>query len=63
MDLLDGVPTIVGGFNADSGTFNEALYQYDLELRDWVRVPSVSMRVPRSDAAVFQVPRSLVDGC
>ena len=28
MDLLDGVPTIVGGFNADSGTFNEALYQY-----------------------------------
>ena len=63
MDLLDGVPTLVGGFNADAGNFNEALYQYNLEERDWVRVPSVSMRVPRSDAADFPVPKSLVEGC
>jgi hypothetical protein len=27
MELLEGLPTIIGGFNADTGTFNDILYQ------------------------------------
>jgi len=30
MELLEGLPTIIGGFNAETGTFNEILYQVDI---------------------------------
>ena len=30
MELLEGLPTIIGGFNADTGSFNDILYQVQL---------------------------------
>ena len=61
MDELDGVPTIVGGY--DGSNQNDVLYQYKSETNEWVAHPKVKLRVPRSSAAVFQVPRTLFEFC
>ena len=57
MELLDGVPTIFGGF--DGVTQNGLLIQYHDRLKEWIPHPTIRMRIPRSSAAVFQVPRHL----
>ena len=62
MELLGGKPTIIGGFDSDSLDWNPILYQYDAELGGlgkWKPLSNVRMRMPRSSAAVFQVPRDL----
>ena len=59
MELLGGKPTIIGGFDSDSLDWNPILYQYDAELDEWKPLSNVRMRMPRSSAAVFQVPRDL----
>ena len=59
MELLGGKPTIIGGFDSDSLDWNPILYQYDAEPNEWKPLPNVRMRMPRSSAAVFQVPRDL----
>ena len=61
MELLDGLPTIVGGWNEI--TQNGILYQYHSNLNQWKPHPNAQMRVPRSSAAVFQVPRHLFPTC
>ena len=57
MELLDGVPTIFGGY--DGVTQNGLLIQYHDRLKEWIPHPTIRMRIPRSSAAVFQVPRHL----
>ena len=57
MPLLDGIPTIIGGF--DSKAQNGLLIQYHDRLKEWIIHPKIRMRIPRSSAAVFQVPRHL----
>ena len=61
MELLDGVPTLIGGFNSEAGSYNDVLYQY--KDNDWLPLSAPKMRIPRSTAAVFQVPKSLADNC
>ena len=61
MELLNGLPTIVGGFNGE--TQNGILYQYHVNLNQWIPHPDAEMRIPRSSAAVFQVPRHLFPSC
>ncbi len=60
MELFDGLPTVFGGF--DNERQNDALYQYDPDGDAW-RELETKLRVPRSSAAVFQVPRSMFNDC
>ena len=55
MELLDGKPTIIGGYNNKDQ--NGILYQYEVETNQWNAHPNIQLRIPRSSAAVFQVPR------
>lgn len=59
MELLGGRPTIIGGFNSNTNDNNGILYQYFVETNDWRAHPNIQMQMPRSSAAVFQVPRDL----
>lgn len=61
MELLDGVPTIVGGY--DNEKQNGVLYQYFVDTNEWRPHPTTGMRIPRSSAAVFPVPKSLFKYC
>ena len=61
MELLDGLPTIVGGYNGE--TQNGVLYQYHADLNQWIPHPDAKLRIPRSSPAVFQVPRHLFPTC
>ena len=55
LELLDNKPTTFGGWNnhVQVGT----LYQYHVKYDKWKPHPSTKLRLPRSSAAVFQVPR------
>ena len=57
MEQLDGLPTIIGGI--DGSTTNDILYQYYSDDDKWVAHPDMKLRIARSSAAVFQVPREL----
>ena len=59
MELLEGRPTIIGGYDSDYQDQNPFLYQYYVETDEWREHPTVQLRIPRSSAAVFQVPREL----
>ena len=61
MELLDGLPTIVGGYDGNSQ--NGILYQYHPDLNQWKPHPTAQMRIPRSSPAVFQVPRHMFPTC
>ena len=61
MELFDGFPTTVGGFNGTTQV--ETLYQYDIMYNEWFANPSTHLRIPRSSAAVFQVPRQHLRNC
>ena len=63
MELLEGIPTIVGGFDTESLTQNGILYQYFADQDKWIPHPTVAMRIPRTSAAVFQVPKTLFKYC
>lgn len=57
LELLGNRPTIIGGYDLDADTQNGKLYQYFVETDEW-KAHDVEMRLPRSSAAVFQVPRN-----
>ena len=61
MDMLDGLPTIIGGY--DGTKTNDVLYQYKADRDQWVANPDVKLRLGRSSAAVFQVPKTLFKYC
>ena len=63
MELLDGLPTLIGGFNNDTYTQNGILLQYHTGTDEWIPHPKAQMRLPRSSAAVFQVPRQHFSSC
>ena len=60
MEILEGRPTIIGGWDSRAKQFNEKLYQYFYEENEWKAHPDVEMRMPRTSAAVFQIPSDLV---
>ena len=57
MELFDGLPTIIGGY--DNTQLSGELYQYHPDKDRWIPHPTAKMRIPRSSAAVFQVPRAM----
>ncbi len=59
MQLLDGVATLVGGYNTETKSQNKVLYQYHVETGTWKAHPDISLRIARSSPAVFQVPKYL----
>jgi hypothetical protein len=63
IELLGGIPTLVGGYDAEANTQNGILYQYFVDEDQWRPHPTVQMRIPRSSAAVFQVPKTLFKYC
>ncbi len=63
MEQLNGLPTLVGGFNNAINTQNGILLQYHADKDQWIEHPKAQMRLPRSSAAVFQVPRNYFPSC
>ena len=59
MELLEGRPTVIGGYDNEADDQNAFLYQYYVETDEWKPHPFVQMRTPRTSSAVFQVPREL----
>ena len=67
MESFDGLPTIIGGItpdpvSEDGGQVNGDLIQYDAEGDKWT-VHERRLRVPRSSAAVFEVPYYMFNDC
>ena len=58
---LDGLPSIVGG--SDGTKQNENVYQYHVDQNQWIAHSVAKLRIPRSSAAVFQVPKALFRNC
>ena len=61
MELFDGLPTTVGGTNGI--TQISTLYQYNITLDQWFPHPKAKLKISRSSAAVFQVPRLHFRNC
>ena len=61
MEILDGLPTLIGGW--DGHTENGLLYQYHEDTDEWQELPDVKMKLPRQNAAVFQVPSHYFPKC
>ena len=59
MELLDGIPTVIGGYDTDIGKQNRYLYQYFEKYDAWQRHPTITLRIARSSPAVFPVPSNL----
>lgn len=59
MELLDGIPTVIGGYDTDIGKQNKYLYQYFEKYDAWQRHPTITLRIARSSPAVFSVPSHL----
>ena len=63
MELLGGLPTIFGGYNDDARTQNDILLQYHPDKDQWIPHPTNKLRLKRSSAAAFNVPRNLFPQC
>ena len=63
MEMLGGLPTIFGGYNFDEKTQNDILLQYHYKTKQWKPHPINKLKLARSSAAVFQVPRNLFPAC
>ena len=61
MELFDGLPTTVGGTNGVDQI--STMYQYDITQDLWFPHKKTKLQVPRSSAAVFQVPRLHFRNC
>ena len=65
LENLGGLPTTVGGYDTDSMQRNGRLYQYHYQTNEWLEPedPNHQMLIPRSSAAVFQVPKDISVYC
>ena len=57
LELLDNLPTTFGGYNDYHQV--ATLYQYFVKENKWKPHPHTKLRMARSSAAVFQVPREI----
>ena len=62
MDLLDEIPTLIGGYDGANLKDNDIIYQYHVMNNTWTEFPR-KLKVARSNPAVFQVPQSLFPKC
>lgn len=63
MDLLDGLPTIIGGYDDTNWIRNDKLYQYHVNANEWKAIPDVKLRIARTSAVTFQIPYELFKFC
>ena len=61
MELFDGLPTTVGGTNGNVQI--SKMYQYNINEDRWLEHQKAKLKVARSSAAVFQVPRLHFQNC
>ena len=61
MDILHGLPTLVGGFTGSYG--NTDLIQYFKEEDRWIPLNGVKLEITRSSPVVFQVPKDYFNIC
>lgn len=61
--LLDGIPTLIGGYNEDLKLTNDVFYQYHWNADEWIPHPYLKMNIPRYHAAVFPVPKYIFGIC
>ena len=63
LDLFEGLPTFVGGYNSELGNSSKEVYQYHWSEDKWVKREDLALKVPRDQAAMFQVPKDLFGIC
>ena len=61
--MFEGLPTIVDGYDQDNDKSSGVLYQYHWNQDEWIINPRMSLKVPRYDATVFEVPKYLFGLC
>ena len=60
---FEGLPTFVGGYDDDKHKSSDTLYQYNWEQDEWIMHPTLKLKIPRYEAAVFTVPKDLINVC
>ena len=70
MDLLDNIPTIIGGFLGDpkgnkppEQVDNGILWQYHITKNEWKPHPNANLAYPGWGQTVFSVPRQYLPAC
>ena len=63
MEILEGLPTIIGGLNFETKKPNEDLYQYYFATDEWKKHNRVKMEIPRISPTVIEVPKDLFGYC
>ena len=70
MTQFDGLPTTIGGVTINDNSKEndlfidvEKLYQYHYDTNQWIPHPYINLTLPRSSAAVFQVPHYYFSDC
>jgi hypothetical protein len=60
---FEGLPTYIGGYQADFAFFNTAVYQYDWNEDEWFERNELQIEQMRRFSATFEVPRDIFGLC
>ena len=63
MEVLEGLPTIIGGGDGRKKRPNKRLYQYHSESNKWDEHGRIKMKVARASPAVVAVPKAMFSYC
>ena len=63
MEVLEGLPSIIGGVNTETKEPNGDIYQYYFLSDEWKPLTKVSLEVPRISPTVVEVPKDLFNYC
>ena len=63
MEVLEGLPTIIGGGDGRKKRPNKCLYQYHSESNKWDEHGRIKMKVARASPAVVAVPKAMFSYC
>jgi hypothetical protein len=63
MEIFEGLPTFVGGYNEEKKNRSDEVFQYHWSEDKWVQRNDLKLKVPRDNAAMFEVPKDLFGIC
>ena len=63
LEILGGLPTVIGGYDGENDIENGEIFQYYPQEDVWRPHPDNFLTVPRSSPTVFQVPKELFPSC
>ena len=63
MEVLEGLPTLIGGIDTNTKEPNGELYQYYFVENEWRNHSRLRMEVPRISPTVIDVPKDLFNYC